>query len=178
MNDNKTNADYNRTRIEVAADKRIYRNHSTIEYVSGDMFSYKADALVNPVNTVGVMGKGLALAFKKKFPNNFALYKKACDEKQVVVGKMFTTINTDSNRPKYIINFPTKEHWINSSNIEWIKTGLIDLRRLIITSDIRSIVIPALGCGNGGLNWHDVNYYIYNILEGLDKCNVMVCKPN
>lgn len=149
-----------------------------IEYISGDIFEIKVDALVNPVNTVGIMGKGLALAFKQKFPNNFKLYKKACDSKQIIVGKIFSTINVDSDNPKYIINFPTKDHWKYPSKIEWVESGLNDLRDFIISNKIRSIAIPALGCGNGGLNWDDVDYLFNKILRGINSCNIIIYTPN
>lgn len=125
-------------------------------YANGNIFDYNADAIVNPVNTVGVMGKGLALEFKKRFPVNYKLYKEACNNGTMRIGKVYTT-HKDASYIDYIINFPTKQHWNNSSKIEWIEAGLKDLRREIEEKEIYKILIPALGCGLGGLEWGIVN---------------------
>lgn len=110
--------------------------------------------MVNAVNTVGVMGKGIALMFKKAFPDNFRQYKRACDKNEVLVGKMFTSRSDSTNQ--WIINFPTKKHWRNESELGWIESGLDDLKRFVIEKHIKSIAIPPLGCGYGKLKWDDV----------------------
>lgn len=117
-----------------------------------DIFASKCEAIVNPVNCVGVMGAGLALAFKNKFPQNFLKYKIQCDQKKLTVGKCLTTYENN----KYIINFPTKDHYKDPSKIEYIKEGLLALSRHIEHYDIKSIAIPALGAGLGDLKWSEV----------------------
>ena len=114
-------------------------------FTEGNLLEANADALVNTVNTVGVMGKGVALMFKEAFPENFKAYEKACKEKRVRLGEMFVTERDDLLRPKWIINFPTKAHWRYRSNIKWIEDGLADLARVIREKNIRSIAIPPLG---------------------------------
>src|SRR5689334_1886179 len=107
-----------------------------IEFTRGNLLEARVDALVNAVNTVGVMGKGLALMFKEAFPENFKDYEAACKKKAVKTGKMFVTRRALS--PKWIINFPTKEHWRGGSKLEWIEAGLVDLRRVVIDNEIKS----------------------------------------
>lgn len=127
-----------------------------ITLTHGNLLESRAEAFVNTVNTVGVMGKGIALAFKKKFPENFRQYEAACRNNQVRTGKMFITCTHDLIGPQWIVNFPTKQHWRNPSRMEWIVAGLRDLRHFLLVQEIQSIAIPALGCANGGLNWPDV----------------------
>ena len=127
-----------------------------IEFTRGNLLEAKVDALVNTVNTVGVMGKGVALMFKEAFPKNFKAYEAACKQKEVRVGHMFVTETGDLIGPKLIINFPTKQHWRGDSKMEWIDAGLEDLKRVIIEKGIRSIALPPLGSGNGGLKWEEV----------------------
>ena len=119
----------------------------------GDIFQSSAEALVNPVNTVGVMGAGLALEFKKQFPNNFILYQKACAKGLVKTGEMFIT--KFDNYP-YIVNFPTKQHWKNPSKAEWIEEGCVDLLKQLETLEIAHVALPMLGCGLGGLQKEQV----------------------
>jgi O-acetyl-ADP-ribose deacetylase (regulator of RNase III) len=132
-------------------------------YVTGDLLLSPATALVNPVNVVGVMGKGLALQFKLAFPDNFKWYKEACDKGEVKIGRMYIT----SDGKRFIINFPTKKHWRDPSKLEWVEEGLQDLLKWIYQFDIDSIALPALGCGNGGLNWDDskalIEKYLLNV---------------
>ena len=142
-----------------------------ISYVTGDILRDEAEALVNTVNCVGVMGRGIALQFKKAFPRNFEEYKKACDRGEVVPGKMFVTERRALTLPRYIINFPTKRHWRGKSRIEDIELGLAALRDEIRDRNIRSIAIPPLGSGLGGLNWADVRR---RIVESLDDLGVEV----
>ncbi len=132
-----------------------------IDYRTGDLFSADAEALVNTVNCVGVMGKGIALQFKKRFPDNFKDYSEACKRKEVQPGHMFVfeTRRPDGN-PKYIINFPTKRHWRARSRLDDVKAGLADLADQIRRWKIRSIAMPALGCGHGGLEWEEVRSQI------------------
>ena len=126
-----------------------------IEFRRDNLLEADTEALVNTVNTVGVMGKGIALQFKKKFPENFKAYKRACDKEAVKIGKMFTVPLGSLTNPRYIINFPTKKHWRGKSRIEYVREGLNDLLREIEHLKIHSIALPPLGCGNGGLDWED-----------------------
>src|SRR4051794_24060621 len=135
-----------------------------ITFTEGNLLKAETEALVNAVNTVGVMGKGIALMFKEAFPENFKVYEAACKRGEVNVGHMLVTERQDINGPKWIINFPTKQHWRSPSRIEWIEDGLRDLVRVIRENKIKSVAIPALGSGNGGLNWQDVRPRIEAIL--------------
>jgi O-acetyl-ADP-ribose deacetylase (regulator of RNase III) len=138
----------------------------------------KAEALVNTVNTVGVMGKGIALQFKEAFPINYKLYVAACKNKALEVGQLLKVEDQNVQLgKKIIINFPTKVHWRNPSKYEFIAIGLIALRKLIITDNITSIAIPPLGSGNGGLEWNKVKPMIESALEGLDA-EIMIYEPN
>ncbi|MEP0756677.1 macro domain-containing protein [Trichocoleus sp. DQ-A2] len=127
-----------------------------LEFKQGNLLEEDAEALVNAVNCIGVMGKGIALQFKQAFPENFQQYKKACDTKEVQPGRMFTVPTGKLFNPKYIINFPTKRHWRDKSKVEDVQTGLKALVAEVQQLDITSIAIPALGCGNGGLDWLEV----------------------
>ena len=146
-----------------------------IRYLKGNLFMADAEALVNPVNEVGVSGKGLALQFKKAHPENFKLYATACRAQHVRVGQMFTT-SVVGCRCDWIVNFPTKKHWRDPSQPAWIVAGLLDLRNVIQARLIRSIAIPALGCGLGGLPWPEVSNMIAIALDGLD-CDIQVFPP-
>ena len=126
---------------------------------SGDIFEEDVEALVNPVNCVGVMGAGLALAFKKKYPDNFYAYRKMCPD-TMVPGNLFLYRESDDSNPKYIINFPTKDHWSDPSRLEYITSGLKSLRNVVKTRNLLSIAMPALGCGLGGLEWDTVRELI------------------
>lgn len=143
-----------------------------IKYVKRDILKSEAQALVNPVNIMGVMGKGLALLFKKHFPNNYNLYVKACKRKEIGIGKLFVT----QEKRKIIINFPTKTDWYNPSTYEYIERGLDDLVRIINEYNIKSIAIPALGAGCGKLKWEKVKKLIEEKLKDL-KCDVIVFEP-
>jgi O-acetyl-ADP-ribose deacetylase (regulator of RNase III) len=136
-----------------------------------------ADALVNTVNTVGIMGKGLALQFKQAYPGNFRAYESACRRGEVHLGKMFTYETGRLDRPRFVINFPTKGHWRSRSKLSDIKAGLDDLRDVIRERHIDSIAIPPLGCGNGGLDWRDVRPLIVEALADLPNVRVMVYPP-
>ena len=148
-----------------------------IEIKSGDMFEGSADALVNTVNCVGVMGRGVALQFKARFPDNFKAYKRACDKGEVMPGHMFVFDRGERVSPRWIINFPTKRHWRVASRLEDVSAGLDDLARQITTLGIRKIVLPPLGCGLGGLVWTDVRTLIESKLSGFDDVTISVYQP-
>jgi len=145
--------------------------------VEGNLLEAPVEALVNTVNTVGVMGKGIALMFKEAFPVNMKEYAQACKAKKVVTGKMFTTQTHDFLGPQWIVNFPTKQHWRSKSKIEWIEDGLDDLKLFITTNNVKSIAIPPLGAGQGGLKWEDVKIKIEEKLTRLDDVDILVFQP-
>lgn len=144
-----------------------------IHYVSGDILKSDAEAIVNPVNCVGVMGRGLALQFKNAFPDNFKAYAAACKRYEVWPGQLFVFDNKVI-QPRYIINFPTKLHWKDKSLMKDIELGLIDLITTISDYGIHSIAIPKLGCGLGGLNWSEVRPLIESALLHLNDVRVML----
>lgn len=148
-----------------------------ITYKHDDIFNANAEALVNTVNCVGVMGRGIALQFKKRFPENFAEYEKACKQNEVVPGKMFVHSTGSMINPRFVINFPTKRHWRGSSRLEDIEAGLIALKNVIIQNNIKSIAIPPLGCGLGGLDWSIVKNKIELALNDLTDVEIMVFEP-
>ena len=147
-----------------------------IQFRSGDIFQSEADALVNTVNCVGVMGRGLALQFKKAFPQNFKKYRRACERGEVVPGRMFITEQDELVPPRFIVNFPTKRHWRGKSRIEDIKSGLVSLHNEIDARRITSIAIPPLGCDLGGLDWRDVRRLIENELSSA-SAEIIVYEP-
>ena len=134
-----------------------------LKYVRGDIFNSPAQVLVNTVNTVGVMGKGIALSFKKKYPEMFTIYRKACDKHQLVIGKLMLWYGPDH----WILNFPTKEHWRNPSKMEYIEKGLMAFQRRYADYNITSIAFPKLGCGNGELDWEQVKPLMEKYLKEL-----------
>lgn len=140
-----------------------------ISFHTSNLLLSSAEALVNTVNTVGVMGKGVALQFKEHFPLNFKLYKRACDNGEVLLGHLFVTETGQLTGPRYIINFPTKSDWRKPSSLSDISLGLDDLVRQVREHAIRSIAIPPLGCGNGGLDWRDVKPLMISKLTDLSK---------
>jgi len=148
-----------------------------IRYTQGNLLTADAEALVNTVNTVGVMGKGIALMFKDAFPENFRKYSAACKAKEVHVGHIFVTERRELIGPKWIINFPTKKHWRHPSKMEWIVEGLKDLHAFIVENGIKSIAIPPLGSGHGGLKWEMVNKAIQDSLSDLEDVDVLVYEP-
>ncbi|OAI63543.1 Appr-1-p processing protein [Ralstonia solanacearum] len=149
-----------------------------IEYTSGNILHADVEALVNTVNCVGIMGRGIALQFKNAYPDNFAAYAAACKQEAVVPGRMFVYATGWLANPKYIINFPTKRHWKGKSRIEDIDAGLVDLCRVIRDREIQSIAIPPLGSGLGGLEWDDVRPRIERALSSLEGVRVQVYEPN
>ncbi|MCH8267632.1 MAG: macro domain-containing protein [Acidobacteria bacterium] len=148
-----------------------------MKFLQGNLLTTPTEALVNTVNTVGVMGKGIALVFKEVFPSNFREYEEAVKGKQITIGHMFVTETRSLNGPKWVINFPTKKHWRQPSKLEWIIAGLSDLRRVIEEKGIHSIALPPLGCGNGGLDWSEVRREISRALEDLPGVDVWVYEP-
>ena len=141
-----------------------------IQYKTGDLFTEATEALVNPVNCVGVMGRGLALKFKQRFPSNFHEYVIACQRGEISLGRMHMFEIGNQEDPRYIVNFPTKYHWKDQSQISDIELGLQDLANVIRDRKIESIAMPAIGCGLGGLNWFDVKPLIENALESFWHC--------
>ena len=148
-----------------------------IRYTRGNLLDSQDDALVNPVNTVGVMGKGLALAFRHRFDLNHRLYVAACLAGELQVGKMFVTETGQASGPRWVVNFQTKQHWRQPSQLCWVSEGLMDLRRFIAQHQVRSIAIPALGAGLGGLAWPDVRAAIDSALAELDNVQITVYEP-
>lgn len=148
-----------------------------IEYKTGDILAERADALVNTVNCVGVMGRGIALQFKRSFPENFKAYAVRCKRKEIQPGRMFVFETGEMISPRYIINFPTKRHWRGKSRIEDIESGLESLVKEIQSRGIQSIAIPPLGSGLGGLDWAEVRARIQSALEGLDNVQVVIFEP-
>ncbi|CAM2067778.1 Macro domain-containing protein [Sulfidibacter corallicola] len=123
-----------------------------ITYIEGDLFQSPAKVLVNAVNTVGVMGKGIALQFKKRYPDMFRDYRELCERKDFTIGKL----HLHTLAEKWILNFPTKTHWRRPSKLEYIEEGLKCFEKKYAEAGIESIAFPLLGCGNGELPWHDV----------------------
>ena len=148
-----------------------------VEYKTGDIFNEDVDALVNSVNCVGVMGRGIALQFKNMFPDNFKAYAAACKRDEIQPGKMFVFPTGQLTGPKYIINFPTKRHWRSKSRLEDIESGLQSLGNEIRESEIRSIAIPALGSDLGGLRWNDVRQRIESALGNMVGVKIVVFEP-
>jgi O-acetyl-ADP-ribose deacetylase (regulator of RNase III) len=148
-----------------------------IKIIRGNLLKANAEALVNTVNTVGVMGKGIALQFKRAFPENFKAYEKMSKTGDVRIGKMFTFDLGEMISPRFIINFPTKEHWRGNSKLEYIDAGLTDLVNEVRRLRIRSIAVPALGCSNGGLSWYDVRPRIESAFADLVNVEVFLYAP-
>jgi len=148
-----------------------------IEYRTGNILEVDAEALVNSVNCVGVMGRGIALQFKKAWPENFKAYVTACRRGEVRPGKMFVFETGRLTNPRYIINFPTKRHWRGKSRIEDIEAGLRALVDEIRARGVRSVAIPPLGSGLGGLDWREVRVHIEQALAELPEVHVIVFEP-
>lgn len=149
-----------------------------IEYrTNGDILTEDVEALVNTVNCVGVMGRGVALQFKNAFPENFDEYAKACKHRAIRPGRMFVFETGQLTNPRYIINFPTKRHWRGKSRIEDIEAGLVDLQKVIREKDIRSIAIPPLGSGLGGLDWREVRPRIKDALHDFNEVVAVIFEP-
>jgi O-acetyl-ADP-ribose deacetylase (regulator of RNase III) len=152
-------------------------DRARIEYKRGDVLQQDAEALVNSVNCVGVMGRGVALQFKRAFPGNFKAYQIACRHGDVRPGRMLVYETGKLTNPRFIINFPTKRHWRGRSRLEDIESGLLALVQVIQERGIKSIALPPLGSGLGGLDWKLVKARIQAALSGLRDVNVTVFEP-
>ena len=148
-----------------------------IEHTTGNLLQADAEALVNSVNCVGVMGKGIALQFKQAFPENFLVYERACRAGEVQPGRVLVFETGRMLPPRYIINFPTKRHWRNPSRLEDVDAGLAALLEEVKRLDIRSIAVPPLGCGNGGLDWREVRPKIEAAFAQVPEVRVLLYAP-
>ena len=152
-----------------ADNSRILQSENYLMLLTqGNLLLAPVDALVNTVNTEGVMGKGLALQFRQAYELNYKLYRQACKDGRVRVGEMFVTETGEAFGPRYIINFPTKRHWKEASRMEYITTGVESLKAVLREKGIQSVALPPLGCGNGGLDWDDVRPVIEDSLRELE----------
>lgn len=148
-----------------------------IHLTHGDILKHEADALVNTVNCMGVMGRGIALQFRHAFEDNYEAYRKAAKQQAIIPGQMFVFERSTVEQPRWIINFPTKRHWKGKSRIEDIESGLVDLVRVIREKGIRSIAIPPLGCGLGGLDWAEVRPLIETALSAVPDVEAYLFEP-
>ncbi len=149
-----------------------------MQFVKGNLLEATTEALVNTVNTVGVMGKGIALQFKEQFPQNFKAYREACKAGNLDIGKLLPVKENTLAGEQWIINFPTKRDWKEKSKLAYIEAGLQDLVRLLDSLHIKSIALPPLGCGLGGLDWAEVRPLIDQYLGNLTEVEVIVYEPN
>jgi len=149
-----------------------------MKYVKGNLLEAPTQALVNTVNTVGVMGKGIALQFKEAFPMNFKIYTAACKKKALQTGQLLVVKEQTLGGEKIIINFPTKTEWFMKSKYEYVEEGLKELAKVMEEYKIESIAIPPLGCGNGGLKWEKVKPMIEKYLGHLTQVDIQVFEPN
>lgn len=148
-----------------------------IKYITGNILESSAEALINTVNTVGIMGKGIALQFKKEYHNNFKQYVEACKRNEIKIGRLFVVKDSNlSSGEKYIINFPTKKDWRKPSEYGFIDAGLDDLIRVLKEYKIKSVAIPPLGAGNGGLDWRKIKKIIEQKLSKLEV-EIIVYEP-
>ena len=148
-----------------------------LEYKTGNIFEDNTEAIVNTVNCVGIMGRGIALQSKKLYPENYKAYEKACKAGLVVPGKMFVYETNRIDYPRFIINFPTKRHWRQNSLIEDIAAGMLDFIRIITEYHIKSVALPPLGCGNGGLSWEVVRPLLETSLSSLSDVDCHIYAP-
>jgi O-acetyl-ADP-ribose deacetylase (regulator of RNase III) len=149
-----------------------------MEFTKGNILRADTEAIVNTVNCVGFMGRGIAAQFKRAYPGNFKAYEAACKRKEVVPGKMFVFATGQLTNPRVILNFPTKRHWRGKSRIEDIESGLVALVSEVKARAIKSIAIPPLGCGLGGLDWGDVRPLIESAFAALPDVRALVFEPN
>lgn len=149
-----------------------------ISFTTGNLLESQTQALVNTVNTVGVMGKGIALQFKEAYPVNFRMYASACKSKWLQPGKLLVVKENTLLGERIIINFPTKTEWYLKSKYEYIEKGLEALSEELKKGEIRSIAIPPLGCGNGGLDWNKVKELINKQLEEFTDIDIRIYEPN
>ena len=149
-----------------------------LQYKTGDILTEETEALVNTVNCVGAMGRGIALQFKNAFPDNFKAYAEACKRQEVQPGRMFVFDTGRLTNPRYIINFPTKRHWRGKSRMEDIEAGLQALQEVIRERNIRSLAVPPLGAGLGGLDWNEVRLRIEEALGDFDDVRIVIFQPS
>ena len=147
-----------------------------IRFVQDDLFASGSEALVNPVNCVGVMGKGLALQFRHRFPANYEAYREACTRRAIRPGRSFV-FDAGAGSPHFVVNFPTKRHWRDRSRIEDIAAGLDDLAAILHSRAIGSVAIPALGCGLGGLPWPRVRSLLLDRLAPCEGVSIVIQEP-
>lgn len=148
-----------------------------ITETAGNLLAANADALVNAVNTEGVMGKGIALQFKKAYPAMYDAYRRAAKSGEIRLGSVHVWPTGQTTGPRYIINFPTKGHWRSRSRLKDIESGLADLVKMITELRISSIALPPLGCGNGGLDWADVHPRIVDAFKRVPDVDVLLFAP-
>ncbi len=148
-----------------------------IQLKHGNILTADTNAIVNTVNCVGVMGKGIALQFRMKYPENYHFYKKVCEQGKMIVGKVLPFATNSPGAPQYIFNFPTKRHWKTKSKLEDISKGLSSLIAEIRQLKIKSIAIPALGSGLGGLDWRQVKPIIMQAFLELPNVEVWLYEP-
>ena len=148
-----------------------------IRYTTGNILESQSEAIVNTVNTVGVMGKGIALMFKQAYPNNFQQYVEAVKRNEIKIGRVFPVETENLVGPKWILNFPTKQHWRRPSRLEWIEAGLRNLSETIKRLGIQSVSVPPLGCGAGGLQWDTVQPLIEEILGAVPHLDILIYQP-
>lgn len=152
-----------------------------IREMSGDLLGVPAEALVNPVNTVGVMGKGLALEFRRVYPEMYEAYREAARNGELEVGRMWVWevegVGLRLGGPRWVINFPTKKDWREASRMEWIEEGLVNLIEVVDELGIGVVAVPALGCGLGGLAWEDVRAATMKAFEGLNDVTALLFSP-
>jgi len=149
----------------------------TIRYTKGNLLDAPSEALVNTVNEDGVMGKGIALMFREAFPDSARNYEQAAKRGEIHIGHVLVTEHKALFGPRWIVHFPTKKHWRFPSKLDWVRRGLQDLKRVIPSHGIRSIALPPLGCGNGGLEWSQVRREIEIALGDLENVEVTVYEP-
>ena len=149
-----------------------------IVLTKGNILEDGAEALVNTVNTKGVMGKGIALQFKQAYPLNYEAYRKACVRRDVDIGRVFPYKTNQLNNPQWIINFPTKKHWRQPSRLEYIEKGMRSLLEMIAAYNIRSVAIPPLGAGSGKLEWSKVRRVIVDAFKQLPDVRVHLYEPS
>ena len=156
---------------------RIGGGGTVIEIAEGNLLHADVDALVNTVNTEGVMGKGIALQFRRAYPAMYDAYRAACKAGEVEIGKMMVWETGQASGPRYIVNFPTKRHWRAPSRLADVEAGLADLVRVAREYELDSIAVPPLGAGNGGLPWSQVRPLIVEALDRLDDTRVLLYEP-
>jgi O-acetyl-ADP-ribose deacetylase (regulator of RNase III) len=151
--------------------------HGMIQFIQGNLFDAPVEALVNPVNTVGAFGKGLALEFHHRIPENTHAYLNACETGTLGTGRVLVVDRGVGQSPRWIINVATKKHWRHPSRLEYVRSGLDALIASLQEHHISSVAVPALGCGLGGLRWQDVRPLIEVAFRPLEDVDVWVFEP-